>query len=276
MDDGERNLPIAMVAAEPLGMAFTVEHKIDALVPNGPAAKAGLSSGDQIVAVRFIPADDKERDAMIGAKINDELFKLNTLNPAKENWVVMHFALQMVSPNTKVELTYVHQGKTESVVLASVPSTEGFVESRGLNFEEWTEVRTATSFGEAWYLGLRETWEKVQEVGRFVQRLFSLKISLMNTAGPIGILTIASREATEGWTRLLIFLLYLSANLAVINMLPIPVLDGGHLMFLTYEGVTRRPPNENIQGWLSVGGLVLLLSLMVFVIGKDFFWLAGF
>ena len=69
---------------------------------------------------------------------------------------------------------------------------------------------------------------------------------------------------------LLIFLTILSANLAVLNFLPIPVLDGGHLLFLAWEGITRKPVNPNVQGYLSLAGLVLLLSLMIFATAMDF------
>ena len=61
----------------------------------------------------------------------------------------------------------------------------------------------------------------------------------------------------------------LSANLAIINLLPIPVLDGGHLMFLAYEGIFRRPVTENVQIALSWIGLIFILGLMSFAIFMD-------
>jgi regulator of sigma E protease len=61
----------------------------------------------------------------------------------------------------------------------------------------------------------------------------------------------------------------LSANLAVINFLPIPLLDGGHMMFLTYEGLRGRPANEKVVLGLHMAGFVFIIGLMVFVIGLD-------
>jgi regulator of sigma E protease len=61
----------------------------------------------------------------------------------------------------------------------------------------------------------------------------------------------------------------LSANLAVLNFLPIPVLDGGHVVFLLYEGIFRKPPNERVAFGLTMAGLCLILGLMVFVLGLD-------
>ena len=66
------------------------------------------------------------------------------------------------------------------------------------------------------------------------------------------------------------FLCLISANLAVVNMLPIPVLDGGHMIFLAYEGIRGKPPSEKVHVGLSYIGLILLLTLMVWVLGLDF------
>jgi regulator of sigma E protease len=80
---------------------------------------------------------------------------------------------------------------------------------------------------------------------------------------------VAYNEASKGWASLLIFLTFLSANLALVNFLPIPVLDGGHMVFLAYEGVTGRPPNEKVQQYALMVGLAMILCLMVFVFGND-------
>jgi regulator of sigma E protease len=61
----------------------------------------------------------------------------------------------------------------------------------------------------------------------------------------------------------------LSANLAVLNFLPIPALDGGHMMFLIYEGIFRRPVNERVQYALTIAGVACLLGLMIFVNAMD-------
>ena len=75
---------------------------------------------------------------------------------------------------------------------------------------------------------------------------------------------------------MLLFLCFISANLAILNVLPIPALDGGHLMFLTIEAVTRKPPSEHVQGIATMIGVLLLLSLMVFAIFNDVVrWVAG-
>jgi len=86
----------------------------------------------------------------------------------------------------------------------------------------------------------------------------------------------AGQAAKQGTATLLLFLTLLSANLAVLNLLPIPLLDGGHLIFLGYEAIRGKPADERVQIGLSVMGFVFLLGLMLFVIGNDFFRLVFF
>ena len=76
-----------------------------------------------------------------------------------------------------------------------------------------------------------------------------------HAAGPLGIFTFAAGSVEAGFTQFLLFLAMLSANLAVVNILPIPVLDGGHLMFLAYEGIRRKPPSEKVMIGLNFLGL---------------------
>jgi len=80
----------------------------------------------------------------------------------------------------------------------------------------------------------------------------------------------AASEASKGLPSLLLFLTFLSANLAVLNFLPIPALDGGHMVFLLWEGIFRKPVNERVQMALTMAGVLCLLGLMVVVFGLDF------
>ncbi|MCH8840976.1 MAG: site-2 protease family protein [Planctomycetes bacterium] len=88
--------------------------------------------------------------------------------------------------------------------------------------------------------------------------------------GPVMIAQAAGYSAFEGVGKLLVFLTMLSANLAVINFLPIPLLDGGHIVFLTYEGLRGRPASERFVVVLHTVGFVFIISLMVFVLSLDF------
>ncbi len=83
------------------------------------------------------------------------------------------------------------------------------------------------------------------------------------------IAAVANSEANEGIPNLLLFLTLLSANLAILNFLPIPALDGGHIVFLIAEAVTGKPVDERVQGTLTMIGVACLLALMLFVFGND-------
>ena len=100
----------------------------------------------------------------------------------------------------------------------------------------------------------------------FLQKLFAGSISPKNLGGPISIAAVAGSEASQGIARLLMFLTFLSANLAILNFLPIPALDGGHMVFLLAEGIRGKPVDERMQVALTLAGVACLLGLMIFVI----------
>ena len=126
----------------------------------------------------------------------------------------------------------------------------------------------ADSIGKALPMGARETRDSVMQVYGFLRRI-GTRISPMGLGGPITIAAEAGHQADRGFAALLIFLTMLSANLAVINFLPIPILDGGHMVFLLAEAVMRKPVSERVQLGFTYLGLAFILSLMIFVFGLD-------
>jgi regulator of sigma E protease len=143
-----------------------------------------------------------------------------------------------------------------------------YIAARGLEFEPIFRTRTASSFSEAVRYGYDETLEALTMVFRFLQKLGG-QVPFKMLGGPGTIAVAAGDAASHGLSSLLIFLTMLSANLAVINFLPIPLLDGGHMMFLTYEGLRGRPANEKVVLGLHMAGFAFIISLMVYVIGLD-------
>jgi regulator of sigma E protease len=116
---------------------------------------------------------------------------------------------------------------------------------------------------------VRQTYEDGTKIVLILRKLVTGQLSPTNLGG-IGMITVvATSEASQGTARLLLFLTFLSANLAVVNFLPIPVLDGGHMMFLAWEGIFRRPVPERWQFQLTLGGLAFVLCLFLFTNGLD-------
>ena len=105
-------------------------------------------------------------------------------------------------------------------------------------------------------------------VFRFLKKI-GTQVPVTALGGPITIAKAAGYSAYEGLPALLIFLTMLSANLAVLNFLPIPLLDGGHMAFLAYEGVRGRPASERFVVALHTVGFVFIVSLMLFVVALD-------
>ena len=90
-----------------------------------------------------------------------------------------------------------------------------------------------------------------------------------NTARGAKVFSVAASVASQGVSALLLFLTMLSANLAVLNFLPIPALDGGHMLFLSAEAIRGKPVDEQLQVRLTIAGVICLLSLMVFATMMD-------
>lgn len=116
-----------------------------------------------------------------------------------------------------------------------------------------------------------QTWLIIRLSVVSVGLMVTGQISTDNLGGPIKIAKAASETAKAGWTVFANFIAVISISLGLINLFPIPVLDGGHLMFFGIEAVTRKPVNEKVRGVLTQIGLAMLVVLMVFVIYNDIF-----
>ena len=97
------------------------------------------------------------------------------------------------------------------------------------------------------------------------------KISTCNISGPVGIAETSGQAASQGWITFIWFIAVLSTAVGLLNLFPIPVLDGGHLVFYAWEAVTGRPPSDTALRYLMAGGLTLMIALMIFAVTNDLF-----
>ncbi|MCE5267271.1 MAG: site-2 protease family protein [Planctomycetaceae bacterium] len=256
------------VAVSSLGVAYRVLDQVERVVAGGPAGKAELRSGDTIVKATLIPPAEKTAEA---ADYGQSEVTLSKETANEQWWPVMMALMQQCLPGTKVEVTYVRPGVKEKTVTLTPTDVTGWNNpDRGFQFEPMAFDLRAQSVGDAFALGGRETLESLTMVVRTVQKLSSSQVSLRLIAGPKTIVMMALDSADQGTARLLLFLTLLSANLAIINFLPIPVLDGGNFVLLCYEGIRGKPAPESVQVVLSYIGLILVLALMVWALGLDF------
>ena len=256
------------LVAEALGVVYTVAGKVVGVDPGSPADQAGIQERDEIVQAEFVPADGQRHNA----KKRGTPLEPVELNTTELNWPFIHLQMQETLPETKLKLTY-RRGSQDlkTITLAHVDSDQWYMANRGFRFQYKSEWLQISPWLRAWSMGLRQTQEDLMMVVTVLKRIATGQISLFNLGGPGTIVAAAGSEASVGTGRLLLFLTLLSTNLAVINFLPIPVLDGGHMMFLIAEGIRGKPVDEKLQFQLTVLGLVFILSLMVFVIGLDVF-----
>jgi len=250
-------------AIDEFGVALPLFRKVIAVAPDSPAAKAGIQAGDLIDSVLFVYEGD---DPTIS--VPDEPFVCDADN---QNWNFVHSKLPDLDEDTYIEVTYSRGEEVNTVKLTPADMDANFSAERGILLKTMSEVHTAESIGESVALGFRETKEDLGKVAGFLKKLVTGGISPLNLGGPATIAVVATGEASVSTPRLLLFLTLLSANLAIVNFLPIPVLDGGHMMFLLYEAIFRKPVNERVFVALTVAGLVFVLGLMIFVLSLDAF-----
>lgn len=122
---------------------------------------------------------------------------------------------------------------------------------------------------EAIAYGFMKTWEGSERIFASILMLINREIPANQLAGPIGIMKIAGDAAEAGFVTLLNFIALISINLGILNLLPIPILDGGHLVFFTLEGLMGRPVNIRMQEMAQQFGIVALISLMAFAFYND-------
>jgi regulator of sigma E protease len=247
------------VAVSSIGIALPVIPTVTAVLPDSPAGRAGIVAGDQLSRVRFVEPG--------GAA--DGPGNWLALSEAEPNWPGVIAVMQQLAAGSQVEVTVENAAGSREVALEPAVVPGEYLVDRGLVFEQVFKTERAATIGAALSRGFSTAVEDLSMVYRFLQKLWSRQISARLLGGPMSILQQAGRSAEEGFSALLLFLTMLSANLAVVNFLPIPVLDGGHMVFLLYEWVTGRPPSERVVIALSYLGLILILSLMFWVFGLD-------
>jgi len=261
---GWLNLPLAEnspVAVPAIGIAFYTTDHVRSVVPGSPAERAGIKVGDQLLKM-IVPApkDIEESEARVLS------FEEN-----KRDWPRAFWLLQLPGTDS-VDLRIVSEtGSTRTVTLSPWhdPDLNWFLPERGFRLYTLTEPRKANGVGEALSMAFEHAVTTLKRIRLTLGSLFAGDVPIAELNGPLRIVKVAYEVAEQGLPSLLLFLGFLSLNLAVINFLPIPVLDGGHMVFLCWEAVTRRRPNERVLVVATYCGLAFVLLLMVTVLFLD-------
>lgn len=224
-------------------IAFGPSKAVRVVVSPGSAAEeAGLRSGDVITRVG-------DRDVATFDDISQAVAKSGKDAPL----------------DVRVE----RAGATDGGLAFAIQPRAAPPPDYGFGLRDAQYVYKANGPLEAVVVGFHSSWKLVKESFLTLQRIANGDVSGKNVGGIITIGVVSHSWAEVGWTRLFFFLCMLSMNLAFLNVLPVPVLDGGHLFFLIVEKIKGSPVSENVMGFSQMVGVVLLVSLMVYVTFND-------
>jgi len=229
-----------------------------------------LLAGDVLRSFAVLLPDGKIPESLSGPDFAELRKKLSEGWEFNTQFPLTAFVrvIQTLPEGTQFAVLAARNGRiVESTTRLSV--TDVTWSERGIGFAGVERLHYASSVGEAFTLGIRESKRRLGDVFQFLSLLVKGKVQSKQVGGPITIFRAAGAETSRGMSALLMFLTLLSMNLAILNFLPIPALDGGHMVFLVAEAVLGRPVNEKLQMQLTMAGVLALLSLMVFAVFND-------
>ncbi len=253
---------------EVVGVAYSVSTTVAKIIGTSKDKEQNIRPGDEIVQITLVASGAAKQAAEIkfGKAWNEPV----PLGTDGSNWTFVNSLVQTLIDGVDVQLTIQRSGSEHTAIISAIESDVSWdTGSRGLKPLSFQRVHTAASWGEATALSFREIKERGAGVFQFLGLLATGQLSPKQLGGPVAIARMAGSEASRGITSLLLFLTFLSVNLAILNFLPIPALDGGHMVFLSWEMLTGKPPNERLQMALTLVSVGCLLMLMLFVISND-------
>lgn len=235
----------ALEGLQSIGLLPAQDAVIGGLAPAMPAIEAGLKEGDRILSVGG-------REIVSWYELKD---------------AIQAFKGQPVDVDVERDM--------QRLTVELVPK-----KADGNDYLIGVAPQYETTFkrfpiGEAIVAGAERTMDLIELTLVFIQKLFAGHVSTSNIGGPITVVQIAGQAAQTDISSILSVLAFLSIQLGILNLLPIPILDGGHLFFYTYELIFRRPLSLKAREWAQQIGLILLILLMVLAFYNDIVRMLG-
>lgn len=226
----------------------SVTTTIDSVIENSPAMQAGLRENDTIVAINSMAVTDWS-----------EMSEIISRNPGIPLNISVRREDKVIDMTVTPEPAEAKNEEGRSVMVGRI----GITKKMDVHLVENDALLLAP------LRGIEATYRWCALTIEVVLKLFSGALSAKQVGGPILIVDAAAKAATVGLTTYFNFIAIISINLAILNLLPVPVLDGGHIMFLSIEGIRRRPLNERVLAVANKVGLTILLMLIAFVFYND-------
>jgi len=243
------NLISAVVVFVVLFVSFGIHVPLDiprigSVIPNLPAAKAGLEKGDEVLSI---------------AGTSVKTWKEMAEKIQQSQGQAIPFVVKKAKDASTAEFTVQPESRDD-------PMGGGKKFAIGITADSQVE---SVSLGRAMTLAVQETWMWSKLIFQNLVMLVTGNASPKELGGPILIFQEAGRQAKLGLDYLLRFAAIINVNLAIFNLLPIPILDGGHLLFFSIEAVLGRPPSLRARELALRFGFLIILTLIVFVMYND-------
>ncbi|HTO20741.1 MAG TPA: sigma E protease regulator RseP [Pseudomonas sp.] len=216
--------------------------------PSGPAQAAGLRSGDRLLSLD-------------GVALRDWQDLVERVRARADQQVVLDIEREGQQLSLPVRLVGRGDGEARQGYLGA-----------GVSGVDWpAEMLREIRYGplDAVWQGVQRTWSMSALTLDSLGKMLFGELSVKNLSGPITIAKVAGTSAQSGLADFLNFLAYLSISLGILNLLPIPVLDGGHLLFYLYEWARGKPLPEKVQAWGMQIGITLIIGVMLLALFND-------
>lgn len=224
-----------------IGVGPRVRPQVLSVVPNDPADKAGLKVGDVVVAV----------DGQTNLP-QPKVLEYIRAHPKQ----TLHFSVERHGDPTDVAITTNDRGANGAGMI-------------GASINLFETKRIDPTFPQAIKMSATQTWQQSGLIVTTLKGLFTRETPVKQLMGPVAIAELSGSAARLGWIELFGLMSMISLNLGMLNLMPIPVLDGGHIAILALEGIARRDFSIKVKERILFAGFAMIMLLMVTVIYND-------
>jgi regulator of sigma E protease len=218
-----------------LGIGPRLRPQILAVTPGNPADRAGIKAGDVVLAVN-------------GERGLDQPSVINKIR------------------GSNAPITFLVERNAQQETLTVTPEGGRI----GVSISAFEVQRIHPNLAQAFKLSAQQNWETTVQIGRTVHDLVTREVPVRQLLGPVAIAEMSGSAAQLGWVELFRLMAMISLNLGLLNLMPVPVLDGGHIAILAFEGLIRRDLSAKVKERVLIAGAALIGLLMVTVLYNDF------